>query len=126
MSALLLLMAVGQAPFWNGDVGKQIDINSLIIQPVYTSTWHLDTVIYAGIDSCEHDFVTGGIPNTKGFCSVLHDERGCPNTWGRRSKICRKCLRKEIWREERHRAAKVKTEHEILEEKVDSLLRSKK
>ncbi len=87
----------------------------------YRSDWNLTLVEYLGDTTCQHSWVEENIRNNSmtSYC-VLHDARGCPDGRGRKQKICRKCLRKEIWAESRIiiPTEKQETEIEILNKRL--------
>jgi len=56
------------------------------------------TVLFIGMEICTHDWATKD--NFSGYngmryasCAVVHDTRGCPDTWDNYNSICAKCLR---------------------------------
>lgn len=72
-----------------------------------------------GDTTCSHIWIIKNITyysNT--ICAVYHGVLGCPNNWDVEGRICKVCLRKEIWQEHRWLTEKPKTEYEILDGKI--------
>jgi len=103
--------------------------NSMVVK----SKYEVDSVDYVGVkaDSIghiyrhysweEHNWLYEDTNQPRyTSCLVLHGKEGCSNNWFSGYRICRVCYRKEFIHEQRW-AEKIKTEIEILNERVDSL-----
>ncbi len=84
------------------------------------SEFDFDRVENEGDTTCYHSWsINDYIENPRVGCLVMHGLTGCPDNWTTRGKICRLCLRKEIWQERYWTTEKPKSEYEILNAKIE-------
>ena len=95
LAVVLLFFASAQAQPW----GRF----NWIQERGWESRWVV-SVVNKGDTTCAHQWVEKPeqITGLWVSCLAVHDSRGCPRNWGERTQICRLCLRKEEYQEERY------------------------
>lgn len=88
-----------------------------------STVWHITSIDLVGDSACAHDWVEGDFTTAHPGWGCLVDHHGghCSWTDAVKSRICRKCQRKETLREStyEHWIDAPRTEYEILKEKME-------
>lgn len=86
-----------------------------------STVWYCESMGSVGDTTCQHSFASEfGVANPSYGCLVFHNGGHCSMMDRIENKICRKCLRKERWRESvyEHFELNPKTEYQKLEEEM--------
>ena len=116
---LFFISAICSAQTWHWNYeDEDLNPNNIITDSI---SWYLYEVQYPGDSLCQHEYIEGVKYMFKGFgCCVYHNGFHCDWTDMMLPKICKKCLRKEIWRENwyQHQQNPPETEYQKLEKKL--------
>jgi len=91
----------------------------------WRSEWKIDKILNVGDEKCLHQWVKESVKiYSMTSCAVFHDNRGCPNNWGKEEWICKLCLRDIFTSEDRiiiPQKEKPQSEFELLKEKLKKI-----
>ena len=112
---------------WITGVGQYFGSSNIKFEPVITDSvvWRIISISVTGDTTCNHEWVYSEARDVNpGYgCLVLHYGFHCSEHDLIRSRICRKCFRKENQREfwYQHRQKHILTEYEVLEDSLKKI-----